>query len=51
LGSERNFSSEMHEMAEPESTKKIVSTPSKVPDRCGRVSKTSGGVREKREQT
>ena len=41
----------MQEMAEPESTRKIVSTPSRVPDRCGRVSRTSGGVREKREQT
>ena len=41
----------MQEMAEPESTRKTVSTPSKVPDRCGRVSRTSGGVRAKREQT
>ena len=45
------FSSEMQEIADPVSTRKIVSDPSMVPARCGRVSKTSGGVMAKREQT
>ena len=41
----------MHEIADPVSTRKMVSEPSIVPVRCGRVSKTSGGVIVKREQT
>ena len=45
------FSSEMQEIADPVSTRKTVSEPSMVPERCGLVSMTSGGVMAKREQT
>ena len=44
------FSSEMQEIADPVSTRKIVSDPLMVPERCGRVSRTPGGVMAKREQ-
>ena len=45
------FSSEMQEIADPVSTRNTVSEPSMVPERCGLVSMTSGGVMAKREQT
>ena len=45
------FSSDMQEIADPVSTRNMVSDPSMVPERCGRVSRTSGGVMVKREQT
>ena len=51
LGRERYLSSEIHDIADPVSTKKIVSDPSNVPLRWGRVSRTSGGVMVKREHT
>ena len=45
------FSSEMQEIADPVLTRKFVSDPSMVLERCGRVSRTSGGVMVKREHT
>ena len=51
LGRERYFSSEIHDIADPVSTRKIVSDPSNVPLRWGRVSITSGGAMVKREHT
>ena len=50
-GMDLYFSLEMQEIADPVSTRKTVSEPSMVPERCGRVSMTSGGVMAKREQT
>ena len=50
-GMDLYFSSEMQEIAGPVSTRKTVSEPSMVPERCGLVSMTSGGVMAKREQT
>ena len=50
-GMDPYFSSEMQEIADPVSTRKTVSEPSMVPERCGLVSMTSGGVMAKREQT
>ena len=50
-GMDLYFSSEMQEIAYPVSTRKIVSDPLIVPARCSRVSRTSGGVMAKREQT
>ena len=41
----------MQEIADPLLTRNMVSDPSMVPERCGRVSRTSGGVMVKREQT
>ena len=41
-GMDLYFSSEMQEIADPVSTRKTVSEPSMVPERCGLVSMTSG---------
>ena len=51
LGRERYLSSEMQDIADPVSTRKIVSDSSSVPMRWDRVSRTLGGVMLKIEQT